>query len=210
MNILKRLFGRAEPTLAKNPTARERFTIYRERFASRKPTDPERLALDILEPTTRFAMRGTSPLPQLAQYTSDACLFELACYTIATCDYWLFARSSPLRIEIGTALSNFAQEVFVFAFRFSHEGVAQLMNERISEYGQMFARRINPQGLHLRLSQVLLSSSAMPTPALGAMSEVTFGDPIAGLSLTRALIDWDQQHLESSITILKRASGTTT
>jgi hypothetical protein len=155
-------------------------------------------------------MRGTSPHPQLAHFTSDACLFELSCYTIATCDYWLFARSSPHRIEIGAALSNFAQEIFVFAFRISHEGVTQLMNERISEYGQMFAKGSEPQGLHFRLSQVLLCSSARPTPTLGAMSEVTFGDSIAGLSLTRALIDWDQQHLESSITILKRVAETPT
>ena len=209
MNILKRLFGGSQSVPSTNPGARTRFAAYRQRFSDRSLSDLQRLALDIIEPTTQFAMRGANPISQLERFTSDACLFELACYTIAACDYWLFRRSSPKRAEIMGALSNFTQEDYVFTFRLSHEAISALMNERISEYGKLFARGAEPQGLHLRLSQVLLASSKVPVPQIGAMSEVTFGDPISGQHLAQAQLDWDMGNLETVFTILKRETGLT-
>lgn len=144
----------------------------------------------------RFGYSDSSPIPQLAKYMTDACLFELACYTLASVDFWVFNKAPSKRQQIQQILfeqldasasrSGFLQEQAAYGYG----------NSRLRFYGQIFCNNFSVEGLHYKLKHALDYASTHPNPILNLDEESPiFGNPIEGLLLTKTIMAWDTQRM---------------
>lgn len=157
----------------------------------------------MLVPINLFAYLEGHPVPSLAKYTSDACLFELACYTLFSADMWSFGNNPQIRETVQPILSSQISHICELSGLLQEAEVYSLMNSRLEAYGSVANHNSTAEGLHLRLKQTLNAASETKTPDRTSIDRVSLGNPLADLELTRALLSWDLKRMPLMDSLLR-------
>ena len=148
--------------------------------------------LNVLAPILDFGYRDGAVVPSLSKYTTDTCVFELACYILASADFWAFNNAPDKRPHIQQILFSQLDALTSRSGFLPEEASFDYANSRLGVYGRIAATNFSVEGFHLRLKQALAyaANNSKPPVNLDDVAPI-FGDPIEGLALTRALVDWD-------------------
>lgn len=196
MKFLKKIFGDTKAQAPKRTPLRDFLQDYIDRLPPPGSRNDHNWCLTILAPILAFGNKDETPVSGLSPYTSDSCLFELACYTLASADFWTFNKAPEKRPEIQQILFSQLDAISSRSGFLPEQAAYNYANSRVVLYGGIAADSSGVEGLHLRLKQALAHASTNPTPApdLDSIAPI-FGDPLSGLTLTRALVDWDVKRL---------------
>ena len=197
MSFLKKIFGSSKAAPSNGTPLRDLLQEYVEQLPPPKSRNAHNHCLTILAPILEFGRTAKQSESDLSRYTSDSCLFELACYILASADFWTFNKAPEMRPEIQQILFSQLDAISSRSGFLPEQAAYDLANSRVGLYGGIAANSSGVEGLHLRLKQALAHASTNSQPARDLDSVApTFGDPVADLALTRALVDWDMSRLK--------------
>ena len=184
------------PHTSKGTPLRDLLQDYVDQLPPPSRRNDHNRCLAVLAPILTFGYNGRSTVSGLSQYTSDSCLFELACFILASADLWAFSNAPEKRSKIQQILFSQLDAISSRSGFLPEQAAYDYANSRVAVYGSIAASSSGAQGLHLRLQQALLHASTNPTPTrdLDSIPPI-FGDAISCLDLTRAMVDWDMSRL---------------
>lgn len=197
---LKRLFSPAAPS---GSGLRSLLRQYCDELPPLSARNDHQKCLSVLTPVLEFGHRGRSPEPGLAGYATDISLFELACYVLASTDFWAFNNTPEKRAKIQQILFFQLDAICSRSGFLPAEASFPIANDRVGMYGRIATRSSGMEGLHLRLNQALkhASSNSEPPARLDEVPPI-FSDPFESLVVTKALVRWDMQRLPDMEAIL--------
>lgn len=148
--------------------------------------------MSIFAPILEFGDGDQTPDSISARYTSDACLFELACYILVSTDYWTFSNAPKKRDEIQAMLFFQLADLSEWSGFLTNKKAYRLANSRVDLYGRIAADADDDEGLLGMLRQALFHAGPKKKPAKDlATVATTSGDPDVDSALLRELVDWD-------------------
>lgn len=160
----------------------------------------------VFGPIESFAARDGKPIVGLEPYVSDASLFELACYSLTSCDVWVFAHAEHARQRImGLLISRF-DKIFQNPLKLSDPDLACLVEDRMASYGRLFASGADAQTLHAAVSVAMHNTVQKGSVRIGATKSLPMVDAILDYSLKMALIDWDKRFLPQTVDALRKVA----
>ncbi len=203
MNFLQRLFGKSPLPSSAVGSFRGLLDQKAECLTDGSLLNNHKRCFAMLVPINLFAYSEGHPVPSLAKYTSDACLFELACYTLFSADMWSFGNNPPIREIVQPILSSQVSHICELSGQLQEAEVYSLLNSRIEAYGSVANHESTAEGFHLRLKQALHAASETKTPDRTSIDRVSFADPFEDLELTRALVSWDLKRMPLMVSQLR-------
>lgn len=195
MSFLQRLFGKSSPPISAVGLFRGVLDQKAECLTDGSPLNNHKRCFALLIPINLFAYSEGTPIPGLEKYTSDSCLFELACYTLFSADMWAFGNAPHIRETVQPILSNQISHICEVSGILAEAQAFSLMNSRLEVYGGVASRNPSAEGFHLRLKQTLHAASETKAPEQATIDRVSFPDAIADLALTKALVAWDMKRM---------------
>ena len=190
---LKRLFS---PAAASGSGLRSLLRQYRDELPPLSARNDHQKCLSVLTQVLEFGHRDRSPEPGLAGYATDSCVFELACYILASTDLWAFNKAPEKRQKIQQILFAQLDAICSRSGFLPAEAAFAIANDRVGMYGQIASTASGEEGLHLRLNQALKHATTHlePPARIDAVPPI-FGDPFESLAVTKALVRWEMQRL---------------
>jgi len=197
---LKRLFSSAAPS---SSGLRSLLKQYCDELPSLSARNDHQKCLSVLDRVLEFGHRDRTTVPGLAGYATDACLFELARYILASTDFWAFNKATEKRLKIQQILFSQLDSICSRSGFLPAEAAFSIANDRVGMYGQIASKASGMEGLHLRLNQALKHATThlVPPPRIDEVPP-TFGDPFDSLAVTKALVRWEMQRLPDMDSIL--------
>lgn len=193
LSRLKRLFS---PAGAPDSGLRSLLRQYRDELPPLSARNDHQKCLSILSTVLDFGHGDLSPETGLAAYATDSCLFELACYILASTDVWAFNKAPEKRQKIQQILFSQLDAICSRSGFLPAEAAFDIANDRVGMYGQIASTASGVEGLHIRLNQALKHATTQSKPP-AHIDEVPpiFGDPFESLAVKKALVRWEMQRL---------------
>ena len=195
MSFLQRIFGKSAAPVVATGSFREVLDQKAKCLTDGSPLNNHKRCFAILLPIDLFAYSKGHPVSGLAKYTSDSCLFELACYSLFSADMWSFGNAPQIREIVQTILSGQISHICEVSGLLAEGDAYSLMNSRLEVYGGVASRNPSAEGLHLRLKQALYAASETAKPVRSSIDKVSITDAFSDLELTRALVAWDMKRM---------------
>jgi len=195
MSFLQRLFGKSSPPSSSIASFRGVLDQKAECLTDGSPLNNHKRCFAVLLPINLFAYSEGNPIEGLEKYTSDPCLFELACFTLFSADMWAFSNAPHIRQTLQPILSSQISHICEVSGLLAESQAFSLMNSRLEVYGGVASRNPSAEGFHLRLKQALHAASVTKTPEQASIDRVTLTDAITDLALTKALVAWDMKRM---------------
>lgn len=198
--FLNKLFSSAAP---QSSGLRDLLRQYCDELPAPTARNDHQKCLAVLGGVLEFAHRDRLPAPGLAGYTTDACLFELACYVLAATDIWTFNNAPEKRQKIQQILFSQLDAICTRSKFLPAEAAFEIANDRVGMYSQIASTDSPAEGLHLRLNQALKHATThnVPPARINGLPP-TFGDPFESLTVTKALVNWEMKWLAEMEAIL--------
>ena len=105
MKFLKAPFAKSPPPTT-GGSVRRYLTAEIERLERKELNFTDSFSLSVFGPIESFAVRDGRAIAGLEPCISDAVLFELACYTLTSCDVWVYAHAEHARSRIMRVLNS--------------------------------------------------------------------------------------------------------
>jgi hypothetical protein len=184
----------------------------REKMRSGVPSaGPEDLFLVLLHALSTYGDRRSKPdlgkmsgssMDIHAHYSSDASLFELACYLYGRIDLWLFLNRPKLRDTLSCAFEK--NLVALFSRTLAIDNVLELFYERGDMYAQIAREHKKAEEYleecHFILCQLILCTKDGQLPQ--TFDHATFSltlDALALHAVRLALLDWEEAMIPAII-----------
>ncbi|MBL9116004.1 MAG: hypothetical protein JNJ83_13440 [Verrucomicrobiaceae bacterium] len=199
-NRLKRLFS---PSNSGEARLCSLLRQYRDELPSPSARNDHQKCLSVLASILDFGFQGRSPIPNLAAYATDSCLFELACYVLSSTDFWAFNKAPDKRQKIQQILFAQLDAICSRSGFLPAEAAFSFANDRVGMYGRIASQSSGMEGLHLRLNQALkhATTHSLPPAHIDDVPPI-FGDPFEALGVTKALVRWEMHRLSDMDSIL--------
>lgn len=196
MSFLNDIFGKRKPTGPKSGPFRELLQSYVDQLPAPLARNDHNICLDTLASALRFGDANGTPDSSLSQFMTDTCLFELACYVLASADFWAFNKAHDKRPHIQQILFSQLDAISTRSGFLPDQASYEYANSRVGLYGGIAASGSGVEGLHLRLKQALRHASRESKPAK-SLDDVPpiFADATNDLLLTKSLIAWDMKRM---------------
>ena len=200
-NLLKRIFS---PAASRGLIFRGLLQQYCDELPPLTSRNDHQKCLTVLGRILDFGHHDRSPAPDLAGYTTDSCLFELACYVLASTDLWAFNNAPEMRQKIQQILFSQLDAICTRSGFLPSQAAFDIANDRVSIYGQIASREPGAEGLHLRLNQILKHATTHQEPPIRIDGvPPNFGNSFESLAVTKALVSWEMKRLPEMEAILR-------
>lgn len=201
------MFSRLKRFFSPAAQSGSRLRLQLQRYCNELPHLSDRndhqKCLSVLASVLEFGFCDRSPEPGLARYTNDTCLFELACYTLASTDFWTFNNDPEKRPKIQQILFSQLDAICSRSGFLPVDAAFPIANDRVSVYGRIASLSSGLEGMHLRLNQALKQASSHVEPIANIDEEPPiFGDPFESLLVAKAIAKWEIQRLPNMEALL--------
>lgn len=206
MKFLKALFGKSTAPRA-GGAVRKYLTSEIERLERKQLNFTDSFSRAVFGPIECFAIRDGSAIEGLESYISDAALFELACYTLTSCDVWVFAHAPQARQKMMGVLNSRFTKIFQTPLGLSDPELARLVEDRMAVYGRLFASRADAQTLHSSVTFAMHNTVKRGSLTAGAAESIPIVSALLDHALKMELVEWDKRFLPHTLDALEQGAA---
>lgn len=146
----------------------------------------------VLSAGLRFGYTDKAPIQALSRYVSDASLFELSCFSIASAEFWAFNKAPHQRGEIQDLLIGQLDAIATRSGFLAAESAYRYANSRMMTYGGLRVKGADHDAQYYFL-KLAIRHTIKHAAVADKLEEVepTFSDALEDFYLTQQLMDWD-------------------